>query len=72
MKPCDSTLGQPLWMAIHAGDWGNPSKICHRSGKRYTIVTMFVGGVVSVVNGILVLFLPYKTYGAGVFVPAQT
>ena len=33
------------------------------------MVMMFVGGVASVVDGILVLFLPYKTYGygAGVF-----
>ncbi len=36
------------------------------------MVMMFVGGVVSVLDGISVLFLPYKTYGAGVFVSAQT
>jgi hypothetical protein len=30
---------------------------------------MFVGGVVLVIDGILVLFLMYKFYGAGVFVP---
>ncbi len=31
------------------------------------MVMMFVGGVVSVLDGIPVLFLPYKTYRAGVF-----
>jgi hypothetical protein len=36
------------------------------------MVMMFVGGIVSVLDGIPVLFLPYKTYGAGVFVSAQT
>jgi hypothetical protein len=43
-----------------------------RGGKRLTVVMMFVGGggVVSVLNGIPLLFLPYKTYPnpkAGVF-----
>ena len=32
---------------------------------------MFVGGVVLIVDGIPVLFLPLKINGAGVFVPAQ-
>ena len=32
------------------------------------MVMMFVGGVVSVVDRFLILFLPYKTYRAGVFV----
>jgi hypothetical protein len=31
------------------------------------MVMMFAGKVVSVVEGNLVLFIPYKTYGAGVF-----
>ena len=31
------------------------------------MVMMFVGGVVLVLDGILVLFLPYTTYWAGVF-----
>ena len=31
------------------------------------MVMMFVGGVVLVLDGIRLLFLPYKTYGAGVF-----
>ncbi len=34
------------------------------------MVMMIVGGVVSVVDKILVLFLLWKSYGAGVFVPA--
>jgi hypothetical protein len=36
------------------------------------MVMMFVGGVVSVVDRILKLFLLYKFYRAGVFVPAET
>jgi hypothetical protein len=34
------------------------------------MVMMFMGGVVSVKDGILVLFLLWESYGAGVFVPA--
>jgi hypothetical protein len=30
------------------------------------------GGVVLVVDQILVVFPPYKSYGAGVLIPAQT
>jgi hypothetical protein len=43
--------------------------MCWMGGKQLTMVMMFVGGggVVLVLDGILVLFLPYKTYGAGVF-----
>jgi hypothetical protein len=36
------------------------------------MVMMFVGEVVSVVDRISVLFLLYKSYGVGVFVPAGT
>jgi hypothetical protein len=35
------------------------------------MVIMFVGGVVLMLDGFLVLFLPYEIYGAGVFVPAR-
>jgi hypothetical protein len=34
------------------------------------MVMMFMGGVVLVIDGILVLFLLWESYGAGVFVPA--
>jgi hypothetical protein len=57
MKPRDSALGQPLWMAAHTLDWGDSFNWRHRGGKRVTMVMMFVGGVVSVLDGILVLFL---------------
>ena len=36
------------------------------------MVMMFVGGVVLVVDGILILFILYKSYKVGVFVPAKT
>ena len=36
-------------------------------GERVTMATMFVGRVVLMLDGIIVLFLPYETYGAGVF-----
>ena len=67
IKPHNSTLGQPLQMAAHALDWGNSLNQCRRGGKRLTMVMMFVGGVVLVLDGIPILFLTYKTYGAGVF-----
>jgi hypothetical protein len=38
-----------------------------RGGKRHTMLMMFVGGVVSVIDGIPVQFLQSKTYGAGDF-----
>jgi hypothetical protein len=44
MKPRDSALSQPLWMAVHASNWGNSSNQCHRGGKWLTMVMMFVGG----------------------------
>jgi len=62
MKPRahNSALGQPLPMAAHALDWGDPSNSRHRGGKWVTMVMMFV-------DEILVLFLLQKTDGAGVF-----
>jgi hypothetical protein len=42
-------------MAAHASDWGNSLNQHHRNGKLYTMVMMFGGGVVSVLDGIPVL-----------------
>jgi hypothetical protein len=70
MKPCDSALGQPLRMAAHALDWGNSLKQCRMGGQMAHHGDDVCGGGVSVLDGIPVLFLPYKTYGAGVFVSA--
>ena len=67
MKPSLSALGQPLRMAAHASDWGDPSNYCHRGGKRVTMVMMFAGGVVLMFNRFLVLFLLYNIYEAGAF-----
>ena len=50
-------LGQPLRMAFHALDWGDSLNRCCRGGKQNTMVMMFVGGVVLMFDGILVLFL---------------
>jgi len=36
------------------------------------MVMMFVGGVVLLFDGLLVLFLPKEIFGAGVFVPTRT
>jgi len=44
-------------MAAHASDWGDPSNYCHRGGKRVTMVTIFVGGVVLMLDGFIVLLL---------------
>jgi len=50
-------LGQPLWMADHALDWGDSLNQCRGGGQHYTMVMMLVGGVVSVCDRIPVLFL---------------
>jgi hypothetical protein len=58
MKPSQSALSEPLWMAAHASDWGDALNQCHRGGgKQNTTVMMFWGGVVLMLDGILVLFL---------------
>ncbi len=54
-------------MAAHVSDWGNSLNPRRRGGKQVTMVVMFVGEVVSVLDGISVLFL----MGWGVFDPAQ-
>jgi len=38
-------------------DWGDSLNRCYRGGKRNTMVMMFVGGVVMMLDRILVLFL---------------
>jgi len=58
-------------MAAHASDKGDSLNRRLRGGKWNTMVMMFVGGVVLMLDGFLVLFLPYEIYGAGVFVPAR-
>jgi hypothetical protein len=55
-------------MAAHPSDCGFPSNIRRRMSKWHTMVMKFVGGVVSVVDRILMLFLSYISYGAGVFI----
>jgi hypothetical protein len=42
IKPSVTALGQPLWMAAHASDWGNSLSSSRRRGKRLTMVVMFV------------------------------
>ena len=59
-------------MAAQASDWGDSLNRRRRGGKQKTMVMMFVGGVVLMLDGFLILFLPYDIYWAGVFVPAQT
>ena len=66
-KPNVSPLGQPLWMAAHALDWGDSLNPRRRGGKQLTMVVMFVGCLVLGDDPIIILFLPYKTYGVGVF-----
>jgi hypothetical protein len=56
-KPHISALGQTLRMAAHALDWGYSLIQHHKGGKRNTMVMMFVGGVVLMLDRILVLFL---------------
>jgi hypothetical protein len=59
-------------MAAHASDWGNSLNPRHRRGKWLTMVVMCVGCLVLGDDPNIILFLPYKTYGAGVFVSART
>jgi len=47
-------------MAAHTSDWGD-------LGKRVTMVMMFVGGVMLMFNGFLVLFILYNIYRVGGF-----
>jgi hypothetical protein len=56
--PSVSALGQPLRMAAHTLYWGDLFNKRGRGGKRVTMVTMFVGGVGLMLDGIIVLFLP--------------
>jgi hypothetical protein len=59
-------------MAAHASGYGYPSNIRRRRGKRHIFVMMIVGGFLLVIGRILVVFLPYKSYGVGGFVHSQT
>jgi hypothetical protein len=59
-------------MATHASDWDNSLNPCRRRGKQLTMVVMFVSCLVLGDNPNIILFLPYKTYRAGVFVSAKT
>ena len=45
-------------MTAHALDWGDSLNQRRRGGKWVTMVMMFVGGVVLLFDGLLVLFLP--------------
>jgi hypothetical protein len=57
-KPKVSTLGQPLWMAAHALDWGDSLNPHHRGGKQLTMVVMLVGCLVLGDDPNIILFLP--------------
>jgi hypothetical protein len=72
-KSSVSGIGQPLQMATHALVWGDSLNSRRRGGgKRLTMLVIFVGCLVLGEDPNIVPFLPYKTYGAGVFVPART
>ncbi len=66
-KPNVRALGQSHQMAAHALDWGDSLNPCRRGSKRLNMVVMFVGCLVLDDDPNIILFLPYKTYGAGVF-----
>ena len=52
-------------MDAHASDCGDSLNPRRGGGKRVTMVMMFVGKVVSVLDGISVLFPQLETYKAG-------
>ena len=58
---------QPLRMAAHVSEAGNPLNPHRRGGKQLTMVVMFVGCFVLGDDPNIVLFQPYKTYRAGFF-----
>jgi hypothetical protein len=45
-----------FFLAAHASDWGDSLNQCHRGDKQNTMANMFVGGVVLMLDGILILF----------------
>ena len=52
-------------MAAHMSDWGVSLNQCCRGGQQNTMVMMLVGGVVLILDGILILlFLQQEIYGA--------
>ena len=51
IRPWVTALGQPFWMAVHASDWGDSLNQHGRGGKQNTMVMMFVGIVVLIVDG---------------------
>jgi hypothetical protein len=60
-------------MASHALDWGDSLNQRRRGDKRNTMVMMFVGGgVVFIVDGILVYSYRRNPMGHEFFVPART
>jgi hypothetical protein len=66
-------FGQSLRMAAHASDWGDSLNRRCRGGKRNTMVMMFVGGVVLMLDRFFVLFsYRRKSTGQEFFVPART
>ncbi len=54
-------------MTTHMSDWGDSLNRCRSGGKQNTMVMLFVGGAVLMLDRIWVLFLLSETYGAGVF-----
>jgi hypothetical protein len=56
-KPSYRILAQPLPKRLPASDRVYPKIPRRRGGKRHTMLMMFVGGVVLVIDGIPVLFL---------------
>jgi hypothetical protein len=73
IKPSNNALNIPLQKRFPASDLSDPLVPPHGRGKWHTMVMMFVGGLVSVVNGIHVLFVLYRSYGVGVFhIPVRT
>ena len=59
-------------MAAPTSDWGDLFNQHHKGGERYTMVMMFVGGVVPVFAGFLYYSYCRKPMGQEFFVPART
>ncbi len=71
IKSSNSAFDRPLRKRYSASDWPDPQIPPHRRGKWHTMVMMFVGEVLSIINRNLVLFPPQESYGAEVFCSCQ-
>jgi hypothetical protein len=50
IKPRQTAIGRPLWMTAHASDWDSSLNAHSRGAKWLTMVVMFVGCLMFVLD----------------------